>query len=59
MGASHTVTPGSLQLSPGMGLEKLIENHGEKSLKLTEWYAGSADRKGGRVAGKDGKNTHR
>lgn len=47
------------QLSPGMGLEKMTENHGGKNLKLTEWYTGSADRKGGRVIGKGGKNTHR
>lgn len=53
-GASYTTTPGSSQLSPGMGLEKLIENHGEKSLKLTEWYPGSADRQGGRAVGKSG-----
>lgn len=58
-GASPTITPGSLQLSPGMGLEKLIENHGGTCLKLTEWYAGSADRQGGRALGKSGKNTHR
>lgn len=33
MGTSHTITPVSSQLSPGMGLEKLAENHGGKVLK--------------------------
>lgn len=47
------------QFRPSPGMEKLTENHGEKSFKLTEWYAGLAHRKGDRVVGKGGKNTHR